>query len=98
MTDDSVVGEAGAELVKVTLDRLGRPIKFEIDDLIFQESDKQLISDLFVAAFNRAMDELTNRAVDELSSGFLKHGSSGSLSDPLGIYPGDLPLPFPDDK
>jgi nucleoid-associated protein EbfC len=45
-----VVGEAGAGLVKYTSNGYGQPVKIEIDDVIFKETDKQLISDLFCAA------------------------------------------------
>ena len=45
-----VIGEAGAGLVKYTTNGYGQPLKIEIDDVIFKETDKQLISDLFCAA------------------------------------------------
>lgn len=47
-----IVGEAGAGLVKYTTNGYGVPINIEIDDIIFKETDKKLISDLFCAAVN----------------------------------------------
>ena len=57
MTNQLFTGEAGAGLVKVTIDTAGRARQVEIDDLIFKKTDKQLISDLFVAALNRAYEQ-----------------------------------------
>ena len=57
MKDILFIGEAGAGLVKVTICSSGRAHKMEVDDLIFKETDKQLISDLFVAALNNAYDK-----------------------------------------
>ncbi|KKM00423.1 hypothetical protein LCGC14_1804560 [marine sediment metagenome] len=52
-----IVGESGAGLVKITLNYLGKAIQVEIDDLIFKETDKQLVSDLFVAALNNVFEK-----------------------------------------
>jgi len=57
MNDQSFTGESGAGLVKVTINTAGRASRVEIDDLIFKETDKQLISDLFIAALNNAYDK-----------------------------------------
>jgi DNA-binding protein YbaB len=51
------VGEAGAGLVKVTVDGLGFPIKVEIDPSIFSETNAVLVSDLFVAATKDGIDK-----------------------------------------
>lgn len=50
MQRTTIVGEAGAGLVKVISDGFAQPVGVEIDDAIFKETDKKLVSDLFVAA------------------------------------------------
>lgn len=57
LNSGEIVGEAGAGLVKVVYSRLGVPVRVEIDDLIFKKEDKQLISDLFVAATKQALEK-----------------------------------------
>jgi len=51
------IGEAGAGLVKITINITGVVYNVEIDDLIFTKTDKQLISDLFAAAMNNAYEK-----------------------------------------
>ena len=57
-----VVGEAAAGLVKYTTNGYGVPVKVEIDDIIFKESDKKLISDLFCAAINDNINKCQENA------------------------------------
>ena len=46
---DEIVAESGAGLVRIIY-RDGAPYKVEIDDLVFKKTEKQLVSELFVAA------------------------------------------------
>lgn len=66
LNDARVVGEAGAGLVKITTNGIGEPISVEIDDLIFKETDKQLVSDLFCAAIrdNQQKCQIKSREVE----------------------------------
>ncbi|KKN37550.1 hypothetical protein LCGC14_0762330 [marine sediment metagenome] len=59
-----IVGEAGAGLVKIVYNGLGEPLRVEIDDLIFKETDKQLVSDLFVAATKQVIEKFSKIAVE----------------------------------
>lgn len=61
-----VIGEAGAGLVRLTYNGFNELTKVEIDDLIFKETDKQLISDLFVAASRQATKKLSEVAMEEM--------------------------------
>lgn len=45
-----ITGEAGAGMIKLVTNGYGEPISVEIDDLVFKETEKQLISDLFCSA------------------------------------------------
>lgn len=67
MRDIYIIGEAGAGLVKVTY-RNGVPFKVEIDDLVFKETDKQLVSELFVAALMDTEKKLIEEARSKYSN------------------------------
>lgn len=54
----------GAGLVKIVIDAAGIPIKVEIDDMIFNSDDKQMISDVFCAAYKEAYDKLKEDMVE----------------------------------
>lgn len=81
MSSEDVVGESGGipGLVRIIFDSAGYPKRVEIDDLVFNEADKQLISDLFVAALNDASEKLRDRARERF---LRKHNK---LSDILGL-------------
>lgn len=58
--------------MKITIDANGQAHHVEIDDLVFTKEDKQLISDLFVAALNdayRRVDEEFERRYDKKGKG-----------------------------
>lgn len=65
--DREFLGEAGGfpGLVRITLRGDGRAKRVEIDDLVFKETDKDLISDLFVAALNHAYEQLDAATLKE---------------------------------
>lgn len=75
-------GEAGAGLVKVTLNGKHEARKLEIDPSLFNE-DKEMCEDLIVAAINDA-----NRRIEEQSQEKLNSVTAG-----IPIPPG-MKLPF----
>ena len=78
----TVVGEAGAGLVKITANGNGDTLAVEIDDSLYSE-DKKVLSDLLVAAAN---DVKIKR--DRLKNDKLKHFISG-----MGL-PSNFNFPF----
>lgn len=65
---EDIVGEAGGipGLVRIIADNLGQVRRVEIDDLVFKETDKDLISDLFVAALNDLNQKTKQKALKKL--------------------------------
>jgi nucleoid-associated protein EbfC len=62
----TVTSESGAGLVKAKVNGQRKLISLEIDDSLLNKDDKEMISDLVVAAVNKAMDEAGEKAKDEL--------------------------------
>jgi nucleoid-associated protein EbfC len=62
----TVTAESGAGLVKAKVNGQRKLISLEIDDSLLNKDDKEMISDLVVAAVNKAMDEAGEKAKDEL--------------------------------
>ncbi len=62
----TVTAESGAGLVKAKVNGQRKLISLEIDDSLLNKEDKEMISDLVVAAVNKAMDEAAEKAKDEL--------------------------------
>ena len=66
-----VEGAAGGGLVKVRATAKGRLIGVDIDDSLLQASEKQMLEDLVVAAFNDARakaDTASDREMQKMSS------------------------------
>lgn len=61
-------GEAGAGLVKVTINGKHEARKLEIDPSIFNEEDKEMCEDLIVAAFNDATRRIDEQRQEKMSS------------------------------
>ncbi len=61
-----VSGEAGAGMVKATVNGKKKVLAIEIDPSILNASDSVLVQDLVVAAVNKAMDEAEVRAREAL--------------------------------
>jgi len=61
-----VTSESGAGLVKAKVNGLRKLISLEIDDSLLNKEDKEMVSDLIVAAVNKAMDEVGEKAKDEM--------------------------------
>lgn len=61
-------GESGAGLVKVTVNGNRNVIAIEMDDSIVNLSDKEMLSDLIVAATNKALEHIEVKIKEELKS------------------------------
>ena len=90
LLDKRFVGEAGGipGLVRITVNGAGQALKVEIDDLVFKETDKQLISDLFVAALNDAFAQCDAYMKQELLRYYSELNSLGG-GHGLGEYQND---------
>lgn len=62
----TVTGEAGAGMVKATVNGKKKLLSIEIDASICNTNDKVLAQDLVVAAVNKATDDAEIRAKEEL--------------------------------
>ena len=58
--------EAGAGMVKATVNGKKQLIKLEIDKDIIKPEDADMMQDLIVAAVNKALDEVENRSRDHM--------------------------------
>ncbi|WP_299359429.1 YbaB/EbfC family nucleoid-associated protein [uncultured Paracoccus sp.] len=79
----TVVGEAGAGLVKATATAKGDLTALDIDPSIFVASEKQVVEDLILAAIKDAQRRAQDRAQQETQR----------LAGDMGLPPG-LKLPF----
>lgn len=79
---EDIVGESGGipGLVRIISDHLGQVKRVEIDDLVFKETDKNLVSDLFVAALDDFNSKVRQRALEKLRE---KNGPGGGLLEQL---------------
>lgn len=59
-------GEAGAGMVKVTVNGLKQVESMNIDQDIIKPEDKEMIQDLIVAAINKAIQEVEILAKEEM--------------------------------
>lgn len=79
--------EAGAGLVKATVNGARQIIKLEIDTDLFKPDDKEMLQDLVVAAVNKALVEADAKAKEELkkaTQGFMPNIPGLDLSG-LGL-------------
>ncbi|MEO0390427.1 MAG: YbaB/EbfC family nucleoid-associated protein [Pseudomonadota bacterium] len=79
----SVVGEAGAGLVKATATAKGELTALDIDPSIFSGDDKEVVEDLILAAIKDAQAKAQERSQEEMAK----------LTEGLGLPPG-MNLPF----
>lgn len=79
----TVVGEAGAGLVKATATAKGDLTALDIDPSIFVASEKEVVEDLILAAVKDAQRRAQDRAQSEMAR----------ISQDLGL-PADMKLPF----
>ena len=59
-------GEAGAGMVKATVNGKKQVISIDIDESLMTKSDKETVQDLTVAAINMAMDKADISAKEEI--------------------------------
>jgi DNA-binding YbaB/EbfC family protein len=78
-------GEAGAGMVKATVNGKKQVISIEIDESIVKPEDKQMVQDLTVAAINKAMEEVEGKAKEEM-----KKATDGMLPNIPGMDLGNL--------
>lgn len=81
----TATGEAGGGLVRATANGQRRVIKLEIDEALL--SDREMLSDLVVAAVNKALDEAGDKAKEEL-----KRKTSGLIPNIPGLDLGGFGL------
>lgn len=79
----TVVGEAGAGLVKATATAKGELTALDIDPSIFSPDDKEVAEDLILAAIKDAQAKAAERSQQEL----------GKITEGLGL-PEGFKLPF----
>lgn len=80
-------GEAGAGMVKATVNGKKKIMVVEIDPAILNQNDKVLVQDLVVAAINKAMEEAEVKAKEELkksTEGLLPNIPGLDLSSMMG--------------
>ena len=79
----TVVGEAGAGLVKATATAKGELTALEIDPSIFVASEKEVVEDLILAAIKDAQRRAQDKAQAEMAR----------LTREMGL-PADMKMPF----
>lgn len=83
----TATGEAGAGIVRATVNGKKKLLSIEIDPTILSATDKDLVQDLVVAAVNKALDEAELRAKEELkksTEGILPNIPGMDLSSMMG--------------
>ncbi len=83
----TATGDAGAGMVKATVNGKKKLLALEIDPTILSASDRILVQDLAVAAVNKALDEVEIKAKEELkksTEGFLPNIPGLDLSSMMG--------------
>ncbi|MEK6476789.1 YbaB/EbfC family nucleoid-associated protein [Catalinimonas sp. 4WD22] len=66
LEDITATAEAGAGMVKATVNGKKEVIDIEIDNDIIKPEDKEIIQDLVVAAINKALTEVDAKAKEEM--------------------------------
>lgn len=78
-------GEAGAGMVKATVNGKKSVISIEIDESLLSKDDKEMVQDLTVAAINNAMEKADIRAKEEI-----KKSTDGLMPNIPGMDFGNL--------
>ncbi|MCU0324474.1 MAG: YbaB/EbfC family nucleoid-associated protein [Spirosomaceae bacterium] len=78
-------GEAGAGMVKATVNGKKQVISVEIDPDLFKADDREIVQDLIVAAINKA-----NEKVEEKAKAELQKSTEGLLPNIPGMDLGSL--------
>ena len=66
LTDITATGEAGAGLVKATVNGKKQLVNLEIDNDLIKPEDKEVMQDLVIAAVNKALEEVDTKAKEEM--------------------------------
>ncbi|MEL6533531.1 MAG: YbaB/EbfC family nucleoid-associated protein [Pseudomonadota bacterium] len=74
----SVVGEAGAGLVKATATAKGELTALDIDPSIFDPNEKEVVEDLILAAIKDAQSKAQEKSQEEMAK----------LTEGMGLPPG----------
>lgn len=83
----TVTAEAGAGLVKATVNGQRKLLKIDIDSSILNANDSEMVNDLVVAAVNNAMLTASERAQEEM-----KKQTDGLLPNIPGLDFGNFGL------
>jgi DNA-binding YbaB/EbfC family protein len=67
LESQTVVGEAGGGMIKVTVTGKQRLVKVQIDREVVNPEDVEMLEDLLLAATNKAIEESTKMAQEEMS-------------------------------
>ncbi len=78
-------GEAGAGLVKATVNGKKRVVSIDIDESLLSKEDKEMVQDLTVAAINNAMEKAEVKAQEEI-----KKSTEGIMPNIPGMDLGNL--------
>lgn len=78
-------GEAGAGIVKATVNGKKQVISIAIDESLLTKEDKDMVQDLTVAAINNALEKAEIRAKEEI-----KNSTEGILPNIPGMDLGNL--------
>ncbi|WP_420387491.1 YbaB/EbfC family nucleoid-associated protein [Roseivirga sp.] len=78
-------GEAGAGMVKATVNGKKSVISIDIDESLLNTADKEMVQDLTVAAINNAMEKADIRAKEEI-----KKSTDGMMPNIPGMDLGNL--------
>lgn len=81
----SAEGESGAGLVKVLVNGERKVIRIELDESLLTPQDKEMVSDLIVAATNKAME-----AIDLKIKAEMKAATEGMIPSIPGMDLGNL--------
>lgn len=62
----SASGESGGGMVKATANGQKQVVKLEIDESLYNKDDKDMLSDLVIAAVNKALQEAEEKSKEEM--------------------------------
>jgi nucleoid-associated protein EbfC len=78
-------GESGAGLVKVLVNGERKVLKIQLDDTLLNPQDKEMVTDLIVAATNKAMEAIEQKIKVEM-----KAATEGMIPSIPGMDLGNL--------
>ena len=76
----TVEAEAGAGMVKAKANGHRKLLKLEIDETLFKKENSEMLTDLVIAAVNKALDEASEKGQEEL-----KKQTSGMMPNIPGL-------------